>query len=98
MRTGSNRLWSSAKDGFSFQQPRVNRSAAQSGCREHSCSTQGGTMKLLRYGDPGHERPGLVDADGRIRDLSSAVPDVAGATLLPENLAKLRDIDPFGLP
>ena len=55
-------------------------------------------MKLLRYGDPGRERPGLVDADGRIRDLSSVVPDIAGATLLPENLAKLRDIDPFGLP
>src|SRR3954465_12155458 len=55
-------------------------------------------MKLLRYGDPGHERPGLLDDDGRIRDLSSVVPDIAGTTLLPENLAKLRDIDPFGLP
>ena len=55
-------------------------------------------MKLLRYGDPGRERPGLVDADGRIRDLSSVVPDIAGATLLPENLAKLRDTDASGLP
>ena len=55
-------------------------------------------MKLLRYGDPGRERPGLVDADGRIRDLSSVVPDIAGATLLPESLTKLRDTDPSGLP
>ena len=55
-------------------------------------------MKLLRYGDPGRERPGLVDADGRIRDLSRVVPDIAGATLLPENLAKLRDTDASGLP
>jgi 2-keto-4-pentenoate hydratase/2-oxohepta-3-ene-1,7-dioic acid hydratase in catechol pathway len=55
-------------------------------------------MKLLRYGDPGRERPGLVDADGRIRDLSRVVPDIAGATLLPENLAKLRDTDPSELP
>src|SRR4051812_40383642 len=55
-------------------------------------------MKLLRYGDPGRERPGLLDADGRIRDLSSVVPDIAGATLLPENLAKLRDTDASGLP
>jgi len=55
-------------------------------------------MKLLRYGDPGRERPGLVDADGRIRDLSRVVPDIAGATLLPDNLAKLRDTDASGLP
>jgi 2-keto-4-pentenoate hydratase/2-oxohepta-3-ene-1,7-dioic acid hydratase in catechol pathway len=55
-------------------------------------------MKLLRYGDPGRERPGLLDADGRIRDLSSVVPDIAGTTLLPENLARLRDTDVSGLP
>ena len=55
-------------------------------------------MKLLRYGDPGRERPGLVDAGGRIRDLSRVVPDIAGATLLPDNLAKLRDTDASGLP
>jgi len=46
-------------------------------------------MKLLRYGDSGRERPGMLDAGGRIRDLSSVVPDIAGATLLPESLARL---------
>ncbi|MFL4994162.1 MAG: fumarylacetoacetate hydrolase family protein [Microvirga sp.] len=55
-------------------------------------------MKLLRYGDAGRERPGLLDADGRIRDLSSVIPDIAGDTLLPENLARLRDTDGSGLP
>jgi 2-keto-4-pentenoate hydratase/2-oxohepta-3-ene-1,7-dioic acid hydratase in catechol pathway len=55
-------------------------------------------MKLLRYGDPGRERPGLLDDGGRIRDLSSVIPDIAGTTLLPENLAKLRGTDPSGLP
>jgi 2-keto-4-pentenoate hydratase/2-oxohepta-3-ene-1,7-dioic acid hydratase in catechol pathway len=55
-------------------------------------------MKLLRYGDAGRERPGLLDADGRMRDLSSVVPDIAGDTLLPENLARLRDTDGSGLP
>ena len=55
-------------------------------------------MKLLRYGDAGRERPGLLDDSGRIRDLSGVVPDIAGDTLLPENLAKLRDTDASGLP
>jgi 2-keto-4-pentenoate hydratase/2-oxohepta-3-ene-1,7-dioic acid hydratase in catechol pathway len=55
-------------------------------------------MKLLRYGDAGRERPGLLDADGRIRDLSSVIPDIAGDTLLPQNLARLRDTDVSGLP
>jgi 2-keto-4-pentenoate hydratase/2-oxohepta-3-ene-1,7-dioic acid hydratase in catechol pathway len=54
-------------------------------------------MKLLRYGDAGRERPGLLDADGRMRDLSSVVSDIAGDTLLPENLARLRDTDGSGL-
>jgi 2,4-diketo-3-deoxy-L-fuconate hydrolase len=43
-------------------------------------------MKLLRYGAPGAEKPGLLDADGRVRDLSAVVPDIAGRTLLPEGL------------
>ena len=55
-------------------------------------------MKLLRYGDAGRERPGLLDEGGRIRDLSSVIPDIAGDTLLPENLARLRDTDGSGLP
>jgi 2-keto-4-pentenoate hydratase/2-oxohepta-3-ene-1,7-dioic acid hydratase in catechol pathway len=46
-------------------------------------------MKLVRFGDPGTERPGLVDADGNIRDLSGLVPDIAAATLKPEALANL---------
>ena len=55
-------------------------------------------MKLLRYGPPGQEKPGLLDADGRIRDLSAHVDDIAGATLLPDGLDRLRAIDPATLP
>ncbi|MBP2308924.1 2-hydroxyhepta-2,4-diene-1,7-dioate isomerase [Azospirillum melinis] len=55
-------------------------------------------MKLLRYGPPGQEKPGLLDADGRIRDLSAYVDDIAGATLLPDGLDRLRAIDPASLP
>jgi 2,4-didehydro-3-deoxy-L-rhamnonate hydrolase len=56
------------------------------------------TLKLLRYGLPGAERPGLLDAEGLVRDLSAHVADVAGAALLPETLALLRSIDPRTLP
>ncbi len=55
-------------------------------------------MKLLRYGAPGHEKPGLVDKDGTMRDLSQIVHDIDGTTLLPENLARLAKIDPKTLP
>jgi 2-keto-4-pentenoate hydratase/2-oxohepta-3-ene-1,7-dioic acid hydratase in catechol pathway len=55
-------------------------------------------MKLLRFGTAGRERPGLLDATGTIRDLSAVVPDIAGATLLPDALDRLRDIDPASLP
>jgi 2-keto-4-pentenoate hydratase/2-oxohepta-3-ene-1,7-dioic acid hydratase in catechol pathway len=55
-------------------------------------------MKLLRYGLPGEEHPGLLDAAGTIRDLSGVVPDIAGATLLPATLEKLRSVDPEQLP
>jgi len=54
-------------------------------------------MKLLRYGNPGAEKPGLLDSNGAIRDLSSVVPDIAGDTLLPGSLAKLRKVDPASL-
>ena len=47
-------------------------------------------MKLLRYGPEGYEKPGLLGADGTIRDLSGVVGDVAGATLSDEGLARLR--------
>ncbi|WP_377807453.1 fumarylacetoacetate hydrolase family protein [Azospirillum sp. A29] len=55
-------------------------------------------MKLLRYGPPGQEKPGLLDADGRIRDLSAHVDDIAGTALLPDGLDRLRAIDPASLP
>lgn len=55
-------------------------------------------MRLLRYGPPGQEKPGLLDADGRIRDLSAHVDDIAGAALLPDGLDRLRAIDPATLP
>jgi 2-keto-4-pentenoate hydratase/2-oxohepta-3-ene-1,7-dioic acid hydratase in catechol pathway len=55
-------------------------------------------MKLLRYGPPGGERPGILDAQGRIRDLSGVVPDLAGAALSPEGLAKIAAVQIDGLP
>jgi 2-keto-4-pentenoate hydratase/2-oxohepta-3-ene-1,7-dioic acid hydratase in catechol pathway len=55
-------------------------------------------MKLLRYGPKGQEKPGLLDDQGRIRDLSDHVADVAGAALLPEAVARLRGLDPAMLP
>jgi len=55
-------------------------------------------MKLLRYGAPGEEKPGLLDGAGAIRDLSRVVPDLAGEVLLPETIDRLRAIDPQTLP
>jgi 2,4-diketo-3-deoxy-L-fuconate hydrolase len=55
-------------------------------------------MKLLRYGPAGSEKPGLLDAAGRVRDLSAIVPDIAGAALRPDSLSALRDVDPETLP
>ncbi len=55
-------------------------------------------MKLLRYGDAGAEKPGLLDADGAIRDLSGVVGDIDGASLSPEGLAKLAALDVSTLP
>jgi 2,4-diketo-3-deoxy-L-fuconate hydrolase len=55
-------------------------------------------MKLLRFGPPGQERPGVLDAQGRVRDLSAHVPDIAGATLLPASLDKLRMLKVDDLP
>ena len=55
-------------------------------------------MKLLRYGPPGEEKPGLLDSTGAIRDLSVVVPDISKSTLLPDSLDRLRQIDPATLP
>jgi len=54
-------------------------------------------MKLLRYGIPGKEKPGLLDETGVIRDLSELVGDIAYETLLPENIERLRNYDPLSL-
>lgn len=53
-------------------------------------------MKLLRYGPAGEERPGLLDKDGNIRDLSGIVDDIAGKWL--EDLSWTKDLDPEALP
>ena len=55
-------------------------------------------MKLLRYGPPGAEKPGLLDSSGAIRDLSGVIPDISGETLLPQSIAGLRKLDPDSLP
>ncbi|CAJ0884402.1 ureidoglycolate lyase [Ralstonia flatus] len=55
-------------------------------------------MKLLRYGPKGQEKPGLLDAQGQVRDLSGVIDDIAGTALLPESLAHLRTLDISRLP
>ncbi len=55
-------------------------------------------MKFLRYGEAGQEKPGLLDADGNIRDLSAHVSDLSGAALAPDALARLDEIDLNALP
>ena len=55
-------------------------------------------MKLLRWGPAGQERPGMLDAAGRIRDLTGLVPDIGGAVLSEAGLAMLRGLDPAHLP
>ncbi|MBQ9349909.1 MULTISPECIES: fumarylacetoacetate hydrolase family protein [unclassified Phyllobacterium] len=55
-------------------------------------------MKLVRYGPAGQEKPGLVDKDGKVRDLSAHVGDIAGEAISPAGLKKLAAIDPASLP
>ena len=55
-------------------------------------------MKLVRYGNEGREKPGLIDADGQLRDLSSHVADINGPALSKDSLKMLYDIDPASLP
>jgi len=55
-------------------------------------------MKLLRYGQKGQEKPGVLDAQGRVRDLSGVVADIAGQYLAPPELDKLRALNLDSLP
>src|SRR5580692_9806325 len=55
-------------------------------------------MKLLRYGQPGKEKPGLLDSSGQIRDLSSVIPDITGDALTPDSLKRIAALDPSSLP
>jgi 2,4-diketo-3-deoxy-L-fuconate hydrolase len=55
-------------------------------------------MKLVRYGPAGKEKPGLIDADGKLRDLSRKVKDIDGAALAPAKLRELAKLDPKKLP
>jgi len=55
-------------------------------------------MKLLRYGKPGLERPGILDGSGNIRDLGEHLPDITGATIGPKALAAIAAIDVQSLP
>jgi 2,4-didehydro-3-deoxy-L-rhamnonate hydrolase len=55
-------------------------------------------MKLVRFGEAGREKPGIVDAQGQMRDLSGVIPDIAGAILSPESLSRIRNVDPNTLP
>jgi 2-keto-4-pentenoate hydratase/2-oxohepta-3-ene-1,7-dioic acid hydratase in catechol pathway len=55
-------------------------------------------MKLIRYGEPNQERPGLLDNFGKLRDLSQVIPDLAGEYLLPDSIQRLHELDVNGLP
>ncbi len=55
-------------------------------------------MKLVRYGRPGHEKPGMIDGDGKLRDLSSVIDDIGPSQLSDKTLAKLSRVKPSGLP
>jgi 2-keto-4-pentenoate hydratase/2-oxohepta-3-ene-1,7-dioic acid hydratase in catechol pathway len=55
-------------------------------------------MKLVRYGTAGLEKPGIIDGEGRIRDLSAEVPDINGGTVSPEGLTKLSTLKIDDLP
>jgi len=55
-------------------------------------------MKLLRYGEPGKEQPGILDSENQIRSLSGVVDDISGANISPESLAKIAAVDVASLP
>src|SRR6476661_8057894 len=64
----------------------------------HKNGTGGRSMKLLRYGEIGREKPGILDANGRIRDLSRVIDDVAGDALGPDGLSRIKALDLGALP
>jgi len=55
-------------------------------------------MKLVRYGNPGKEKPGLIDADGKLRDLSAVIKDIGPDQLSDEAIAKLQKLKVEKLP
>ena len=55
-------------------------------------------MKLVRYGEAGRERPGMIDGEGALHDLADHVGDIDGAALVPEALDMLRGLDPARVP
>ena len=61
-------------------------------------SSRGKTMKLVRFGPAGREKPGIIDSDGKIRDLSRVVPDINGEALSPASLAKIKKANIDKLP
>src|SRR6478736_5523275 len=85
--------------------PALRRRSAKHTLRENKpsncpceCQTGEGKMKLLRYGPAGRKKPGLLDADGKIRDLSGQIADVDGQALTSETLGRLAKLDPAILP
>jgi 2-keto-4-pentenoate hydratase/2-oxohepta-3-ene-1,7-dioic acid hydratase in catechol pathway len=58
----------------------------------------GRQMKLVRYGAIGKEKPGILDKDGKLRDLSAVITDISGETISPKSLARLKKIKPESLP
>src|SRR6478752_9263775 len=85
--------------------PALRRRSAKHTLRENKpsncpcgCQTGEGKMKLLRYGPAGREKPGLLDADGKIRDLSGQIAYVDGQALTSETLGRLAKLDPATLP
>ena len=55
-------------------------------------------MKLLRYGQPGKEKPALLDNSNQLRDLSGVIPDITGEALTPNSLKRIAALDPSSLP
>ncbi len=55
-------------------------------------------MKLVRYGKAGKEKPGMIDSDGKLRDLSNVIDDITADQLTKKNLTKLKKVKPAKLP